>query len=191
MKFPLLRQVFKTMINLNTYAMKKLFLLIFLTISASLVYGQKSIDELFEIYADRDGFTTVTIDGNLLKLAHCLGDKNSDYDNDDALPVNITEIRILAQDDDHMKVDNFYNFVINDIDLKNYDEFMRVKKTNQDIRMLVRTDGNRFKEFLLIAGGEDNAVIQIKGNMTYAEAKKFSKEAEKNHGMKITSSHNN
>jgi len=170
--------------------MKRLFVLIVLTISATLVYGQKSIDELFERYAGKDGFTTVTIDGNLLKLAHCLGDKNSDYDDDAALPANITEIRILAQDDDHMKVENFYNFVINDIDLKNYDEFMRVKKSNQDMRMLVRTDGNKFKEFLLIAGGEDNAVIQIKGNMTYAEAKKFSREAEKNHGVKITSSHN-
>jgi hypothetical protein len=171
--------------------MKRLFVLIVLTISATLVYGQKSIDELFERYAGKDGFTTVTIDGNLLKLAHCLDDKNSHYDDDDALPANITEIRILAQDDDHMKVDNFYDFVINDIDLKNYDEFMRVKKSNQDMRMLVRTEGNKFKEFLLIAGGEDNAVIQIKGNMTYAEAKKFSREAEKNHGMKITSGHNN
>jgi hypothetical protein len=90
-----------------------------------------------------------------------------------------------------MKVDNFYDLVIDDIDLKNYDEFMRVKKSNQDMRMLVRTDGNKFREFLLIAGGEDNAVIQIKGNMTYAEAKKFSREAEKNHGVKITSDHNN
>jgi hypothetical protein len=74
-----------------------------------------------------------------------------------------------------MKVDNFYNLVINDIDLKNYDEFMRVKKSDQDLRMLVRSEGNKFKEFLLIAGGDDNALIQIKGNMTYAEAKSFQK----------------
>lgn len=171
--------------------MKKLFVLLVLTISATLVYGQKSIDELFERYAGKDGFTTVTIDGNLLKLAHCLAEKDTDYEDDDALPANITEIRILAQNGDHIKVDNFYNFVINDIDLKNYDEFMRIKKSNQDMRMLVRTDGNKFKEFLLIAGGDDNAVIQIKGNMTYAEAKKFSREAENKHGMKIISSHNN
>lgn len=170
--------------------MRKLFVLVVLTISATIVYGQKSIDDLFDRYAGKDGFTTVTIDGNLLKLAHCLGDKDDDWD-EDALPANITEIRILAQGADHIKVDNFYNFVINDIDLKNYDEFMRVKKSNQDMRMLVRTDGNKFKEFLLIAGGENNAVVQIKGNMTYAEAKKFSRDAEKKHVLKITSSHNN
>ena len=47
--------------------------------------------------------------------------------------------------------------------LSKYEEFMRVKESDQDLRMLVRTEGKRFKEFLLIAGGEDNAVIQIKG----------------------------
>jgi len=158
--------------------MKRLTLFIVLTITATFAYGQKSIDALFEKYAGRDGFTTVTINGSLLKLAHLLGDK----DDEDALPVHITEIRVLSQEDDHMKVDNFYNNVINDIDLKNYDEFMRVKKSDQDVRMLVRSEGNKFKEFLLIAGGEDNAIVQIKGNMTYEEAKKFSNDAKKDHG---------
>jgi hypothetical protein len=127
----------------------------------------------------------VTINGNLLKLAHCFGDN----EDDNSFPVDITEIRILAQEDKSMKVDNFYDMVINDIDLKNYDEFMRVKKSDQDLRMLVRSEGNKFKEFLLIAGGADNALIQIKGNMTYEDAKKFSKDAEKNHGLNFTDNH--
>jgi hypothetical protein len=168
--------------------MKKLLLLIGLTITGTLVYGQRSIDALFAKYAGKDGFTTVTISGDLLKLAECLGD--DDHDHDSSIPANITEIRILAQDKEHMIVENFYNAVIKDLDLDNYEEFMRVKKYDQDLRMLVRSEGNKFKEFLLIAGGEDNAVVQIKGNMTYAEAKKFSKDAEKNHGLTITSSHN-
>jgi hypothetical protein len=158
--------------------MKKLLVFIVLTITATLVYGQKSIDNLFERYAGKDGFTTVTINGNLLKLAHCFGDN----DNDNSIPVDITEIRILAQEDKSMKVENFYDMVINDIDLKNYDEFMRVKKSDQDLRMLVRSEGNKFKEFLLIAGGADNALIQVKGNMTYDDAKKFSDDAKKKHG---------
>ncbi|MGA2405671.1 MAG: DUF4252 domain-containing protein [Bacteroidales bacterium] len=166
--------------------MKRLFVFIVLTITATLVYGQKSIDDLFEKYAGKDGFTTVTINGNLLKLAHCLGDN----DDENSIPANITEIRILAQEDKSTHVENFYNLVINDIDLKNYDEFMRVKESHQDVRMLVRTEGNKFKEFLLIAGGEDNALIQIKGNMTFKEARKFSDDAKKNHGLDIVANHN-
>jgi len=165
--------------------MKKLLVLIVLTVIATLVYGQKSIDDLFEKYAGRDGFTTVTINGNLLKLAHCLGDN----DDDNSIPLNITEIRILAQEDKSITVDNFYDKVINDIDLKNYDEFMRIKKSDQDVRMLVRSEGNKFKEFLLIAGGNDNALVQVKGDMTYQDAKKFSRDAEKNHGLNIIPNH--
>jgi hypothetical protein len=166
--------------------MKRLFVFIVLTITATLVYGQKSIDDLFERYAGKDGFTTVTINGNLLKLAHCLGDN----DDENSIPANITEIRILAQEDKSTHVENFYNLVINDIDLKNYDEFMRVKESHQDVRMLVRTEGNKFKEFLLIAGGEDNALIQIKGNMSFKEARKFSDDAKKNHGLDIVANRN-
>jgi hypothetical protein len=165
--------------------MKRFLIIIVLTITATFVYGQKSIDDLFERYAGKDGFTTVTISGNLLKLTHLLGDN----DEDTSFPVNISEIRILAQEDKNIPVENFYNLVIKDIDLKNYDEFMRVKKSDQDLRMLVRSEGNRFKEFLLIAGGEDNALIQVKGNMTYEDAKKFSRDAEKNHGSDFVTNH--
>jgi hypothetical protein len=165
--------------------MKKLLVLIVLTIAATLAYGQKSINDLFEKYAGKDGFTTVTINGNLLKLAHCLGDN----EDDNSIPLNITEIRILAQEDKSITVDNFYNKVIDDIDLKNYDEFMRIKKSDQDVRMLVRSEGNKFKEFLLIAGGNDNALVQVKGDMTYQDAKKFSRDAEKNHGLNIIPNH--
>jgi hypothetical protein len=161
--------------------MKRFLVFIILTITATFAYSQKSIDDLFERYAGKDGFTTVTINGNLLKLAHCLGDN----DDEKSFPANITEIRVLAQEDKSMNVENFYNLVINDIDLKNYDEFMRVKKSDQDLRMLVRSEGNKFKEFLLIAGGTDNALIQVKGSMTFEDAKKFSKDAEKDHGMNL------
>jgi hypothetical protein len=72
-----------------------------------------------------------------------------------------------------------------DIDTDLYEEFMRIRHSDHDVRMMVRTEGNRFKEFLLVAGGEDNVLIQIKGNMTYAEARKFSEKAKKEHGMNM------
>jgi len=141
------------------------------------VNAQKSIDNLFEKYANRDGFVSVTINGNLLKLASMLDD---DID-DDSLPANISGIRILAQEDEEMKVDNFYDNIIRDINISDYEEFMRVKESDQDLRMLVRTEGDKFKEFLLVAGGKDNVLIQIKGNMTLKEAKKFSADMRKNY----------
>ena len=161
--------------------MKKVLLFVALAVIVNLVSGQKSIDNLFEKYSGRDGFVTLTINGDLLKLLSF----SSTEENEDPKPSNITQIRILAQDDNNLKVENFYDMVISDINLQSYEEFMRVKESDQDLRMLVRTEGDRFKEFLLIAGGEDNAVIQVKGNLTFKEAKKFSKDAKNGNGTNI------
>lgn len=158
--------------------MKKLLGIFALICFSTMLNGQKSIDDLFAKYGGKDGFTTVTINGNLLKLA---GDMK-DEDNNESMPKNIGEIRILAQDKEDMKVDNFYDLVIKDLDLSKYEDFMQVKESNQNVRMLVRTEGDRFKEFLLIVGGKDNALIQIKGDMSLKEAKKFAEDAKKGHG---------
>lgn len=162
--------------------MKRLLVFIALTITCTIGYGQKSIDDLFDRYAGKDGFTTVTINGSLLKLASCFGDHNDD----NSVPADITQIRILSQENTNMTVENFYKLVIKDIDLNNYEEFMRIKESDQDLRMLVRTEGKEFKEFLLISGGKDNAIIQIKGHMTFEDAKKFSDDAKKDQDKHIT-----
>jgi hypothetical protein len=91
-------------------------------------------------------------------------------------------IRILAQEDETIKTENFYELILKDLDLKLYEEFMTVKESDQVVKMLVRTEGDRFKEFLLIVGGKDNALIQIKGDMTLNEARKFADDAKIDHG---------
>ena len=163
--------------------MKRSLLFFMLVILLSPLYGQKSIDALFRKYSGKEGYVTVTISGDLLKLASRL---NSDHVTGNSLPANVTEIRIIAQEDKNFKSPDFYDMVSDDIDLDEYEEFMRVRESDQDLRMLVRSDGNTFTEFLLIAGGEDNALIQIKGKMTFSEARKFSREIKKNgSGLKI------
>ena len=163
--------------------MKKVIVFAGLLVLGTTMFAQKSIDALFDKYAGKDGFTTVTINGSLLKLAACLGDEGAN----DSMPGDITELRILTQEDKTIQAGNFYDLVIKDIDLSLYEEFMRVKESNQDLRMLVRAEGKMFKEFLLIGGGEDNVLIQIKGNMSMDEAKKFSGDVKKNHGADILS----
>jgi hypothetical protein len=179
-----MRHHFRNNKQLKTEVMKKLFLFAVLMITFTLSYGQKSIDALFDKYAGKDGFTTVTINGSLLKLVKCF---ESGDDHSDKVPAGLTEIRILSQEDKSLNAGNFYDMIIKDIDLTSYEEFMRVKEANQDLRMLVKTEGKRFREFLMIAGGEDNAVIQIKGDLTFDDARKLSDDAKKNNGLDIFS----
>jgi len=166
--------------------MKRILVLLAVSALMSTLSGQKSIDALFDKYSDNDGFVTLSISGNLLKFLK----SDEDRKDEDHLPGKITEIRILAQDDDAMKVENFYDLVIKDINLKEYEEFMRVKDSDQDLRMLVKSDGNIIREFLLIGGGEDNLVIQIKGEITIQEAEEFSSEVKREHGKDILSNLN-
>ncbi len=157
-----------------------------LSAAVSAIFAQRSIDALFDRYAGKEGFVTVTLSGDLLKLS-CLLDDDNDEERIDG---KITEIRILAQDDDDMDVDNFYDLVIKDINTRDYEEFMRVKKSDQDLKMLVRTEGRRFREFLLIGGGEDNFIVQVKGDLSLKDAEKFSSDAKKDHGRNLLSNHN-
>jgi hypothetical protein len=164
--------------------MKKITILAIALSLAIAASGQKSIDDLFEKYGGKDGFVTVTINGNLLKLAASFDEEKEV--NDNKLPSDISLIRILATDEDNKDSGiNFHDLVIKDLDVTNYEEFMRVKEKDQDVRMLVKTSGKIFSEFLLIVGGKDNALIQIKGSMTFEEAKKFADDAKKNHGNNI------
>ncbi len=174
------------MLNLKFIAMKNLIGTIALFLISVSLNAQKSIDALFEKYAGKDGFVTVTINGNLLKLAAM-----ADHDKDaGSMPKNLSLIRILAQEDSSLKVDNFYTSILKDLDLKQYEEFMQVKSHGEDVKMLVKADGDNFREFLLIVGGKDNnALIQIKGNMSLAEARKFAEGAKKEHGMDLVNGH--
>jgi hypothetical protein len=162
--------------------MKRSLLIIASVLILSPLCGQKSIDALFNKYSGKDGFVALTVSGNLFKLGSCL---DSDHENSNSMQANITEIRILAPADKETNSTDFYDLVFHAIDLDEYEEFLRVKETDQNLVMLVRSEGRTFREFLLVAGGEDNALIQIKGKMTFADAKKFSKDLKKNSGLNI------
>jgi len=156
--------------------MKRSLLFIAFILLLSNAKSQKSIDDLFSKYSGKDGYTSLTVSGNLLKFS-----SGSD-ENNNHMPSNISQIRILAQEDKTGKDPGFCELISKGIDLDDYEEFMRVKESDQDFRMLVKADGRKFREFLLIAGGEDNALIQIKGEMSYDEAKRFSKDIKKSKG---------
>jgi hypothetical protein len=140
------------------------------------VYGQKSVDRLFDKYSDKNNFFTLHLSGNLLRFV-----VNSDNNDEESLPQEVTEIRLIALKDDEVKVPDFYNMVMKNLDTDGYEEFMRIKSIDQNTILLVRAQGKRFNELLMVAGGEHNVVIQIKGSFSVQEARKFSSNIKKDH----------
>ncbi len=145
-------------------------------ISAISGYSQKSVDKIFEKYSGSDGFLTLTINGDILKILRSC----HQVDDHSGLPAKITEIRILARENGGTGADNFYKNVMKELDRNDYEEFMSVKESHQDMIMLVKSEGRRFREFLLVAGGDDdNVIVQVKGDMSLDEAHRFSGEMKK------------
>jgi len=151
--------------------MKNIILIITLSFLPVTGHSQRSVDALFKKYGNRDGFVTLTFRGPLLKIAGLVNDEDNDYNQ---LAKKITLVRILAQEDDNITTVNFQNSMTKYLKPGRYEELLKVNKRGQDIRMLVRTNGDKLKEFLLIAGGRKNVIVQIRGNMNYDDAKRIS-----------------
>ncbi len=163
--------------------MKRVLLILALSVSLNFAYGQKAIDSLFDRYSGTDGFVSVTLRGDLLRFIR------SHMDNDEKckLPMNITEIRLLVQENENTTPVNFYDLVTRDLNLTGYEELMKVKETGQELRMLVRTEGDYIREFLMVGGGEDNLLIQIKGKITFEEAETLCSDSTRDHGSGLIS----
>jgi len=158
--------------------MKGLLTLVFLAVLSVTAFSQRSVDKIFEQYSESDGYVTITLKGNLLNLFECDDDDNESGLNN----ANITEIRILTQEDDSKDALNFIKMAARDIDNKDYEEYLSVRKSAQDIRMLIRQDGKFISEMLLIGGGEDNFIIQMKGKITHQEAEKIRRDIREDNG---------
>lgn len=162
--------------------MKKTLMMLLLAAALINVSGQKSADALFKKYAGKDGYITMTFQGNLLKLfTSCDRDNGKDF-----WPNDLTEIRILVQEDNMRNNNNFLDFVRHDLNVVEYEEYMNISKSDQDVKMLVRTEGKHIKELLIVGGGKDNLLIQVKGNISPAEARRFSSKCKDCGNIKFT-----
>jgi hypothetical protein len=150
--------------------MKKISLILGLLLLSLPFYAQnKAIDELFDKYAGKDGFTTVNINGGLLALASWVEDDKATKD----MLKDLNHVRILAQEDHSMKNVNFYNEIIAGIPVKDYEELLTVKEKDQDVKMLVKQSDGMINELLIIVGGSDNALISITGKINPKDLSKM------------------
>ncbi|MDZ7636229.1 MAG: DUF4252 domain-containing protein [Bacteroidales bacterium] len=54
-----------------------------------------------------------------------------------------------------------------------YEELVTVKNPDTDLRIMVKSAGNSVREILVVASGENAAVIQICGNLTREDVERL------------------
>lgn len=156
--------------------MRKISLIIASLIISFNSFSQNSpVEKLFENYANKDGFTTITISNYMFSL---FAKKNTDKDHLGKVTNGLESLRILTVDDSVLNSTiNFYKEIIKELPLDHYKELMSVKDKDQDMKMLINEKDGRIKEFLMIVGGKNNNVlIYIKGDIDLASLAEISKE---------------
>ncbi len=144
--------------------MKKMVLTVIIAICASSLYGQRdALDDFFNTYSDQEGYTVVNISGSLFGLL-----KKFDDDPDLAnMGQKITSVRIVSREGDHdFGRPDFMSDLKGIIRRGGYEELMKVNNPDEEVLFLVKSDRDIIKEILVIASGDNETVIQIKGNLT-------------------------
>ena len=143
--------------------MKKLSLITIALIMPLFIFAQQSaVDKLFEKYGGKDGYTTVSINKGMFEMLKDIDPEDEDM----KVLAKIESVKVLAVEDEEMiKGVNFYDEIMKSLNVEEYEELMTVKQSDQDVKILVKQTGSIIKELLIIVGGEDNALVCIKGNI--------------------------
>jgi len=149
--------------------MKKIIIGIMAICCTGMTFAQKDIvSAVFDKYTGVDGFTTVSITGDMLNLFAQAEEQRRDT----TFTSKLTEVKILALEkscDQPAKLD-LRTEVYDKLDKSAYKEMMTVKQNDEDVIILAKELKGRITELLIIVGGQDeNALIQVKGDMLLSE----------------------
>lgn len=144
--------------------MKKLILILAMVLPMAVLAQKSPVDKLFDKYANKEGFTTVNISGKLLGFAAQI--ETGDEATGDLLS-QLNGVRVLAVEDDALNAElDFYKELESDGFFENhdYEVLMEVTEKDEVVRFLAKDAGNgKIEDLLLIVGGDDNALISIRG----------------------------
>jgi hypothetical protein len=155
--------------------MKKFFLSITAICLALTIQAQSNpVDEMFNKYSEKQGFTVVSISGKMFSMFSGLDEENKEADN---VIGKLKSIKILSVEDSLLNKNlNFYSELSKKLDLSVYEELMLVKEGPDITRFLIKQTGNVISELLVITGGPGgNSLISIKGDLNLKNISDLSK----------------
>lgn len=144
--------------------MKKLVLFIILSALSLSAFCQKSpVDELFERYDGKDGFTSVYISSKMFSLLARLDTEDADFQN---LVTRIKSIRILSIDSaKNVSGLNFSRELLPKLNRTGFEELMTVREENGEVQFMIREVGGKIAELVMVTGGRGSSVVSIRGDL--------------------------
>jgi hypothetical protein len=144
--------------------MKKIIIqFAFILIASGLAAQSSDINNLFNIYRGEEEVISLYIPGFLCRMGAVLGDLDEP---ERELLYSIKSIRILVSDNEVLN--NHVNFVkmINySTHSPDYNLLLEVHDSGNDVLIMGKEKRGIFSDLMIVVGGDDNAVICIKGRM--------------------------
>ncbi len=161
----------------NNYLVQihKLILIIaVLFLSINLQAQTNAVDNLFNKYSEKDGFTVVSISGRMFSM---FSDQENGEKGADNVIFKLKSIKILTVEDSLLNKDlNFYNELTRSRDMSAYEELMVIKEGRDITKFLILQKGNMISELVVITGGPGgNSLISIKGDFNLKDISDLSK----------------
>ncbi len=122
------------------------------------------ISEAFAKYRFKEGVTTITVPGWVIGLAARYGDLEK---SEREILECIDKVRVLVVENEDLNARINLNEEFNrKINMKNdFEELMSVHNQQDDVTIFGKTDGEVMTEMVILVGGDDNALIYIRGEI--------------------------
>ncbi|MEE4286507.1 MAG: DUF4252 domain-containing protein [Mariniphaga sp.] len=145
--------------------MKKtvLFSVLLLFLFTSCEY-ESGVSEAFTKYSFKSGVTTITVPGWVIRMAARWGDLDR---NERELLQSIDKVKVLTIEDRDLNARSnlhkeFYNTIKENSELE---ELMVVRNDDEQVTIFGKADEESIKELLILVGGDDNAMVYVKGRL--------------------------
>jgi len=144
--------------------MKKLVFIITITaISLSMAGQNSAVDDIFDRYNGKEGFTSVYISSRMFSLLARIDSEDEEFRN---LVTRIKSIRILSIDST-MNVGglNFAAELVPKLNRNGFEELMTVREKDGEVWFMIREVGGRIAELVMVTGGHSSSVVSITGDL--------------------------
>jgi hypothetical protein len=160
-----------------------LFVLALLFVSCT---ENPAVNKAFVKYGPKKGITAITVPGFVIRLAASFGDLK---DEERELLRSIDKVKVLAVDDKTLNqdIDLHKEFYANINKNHDFDELLTVNDKNSSLTVFGKMNDNHIiKEMIVLAGGNDNALVYVKGSIDPELINKLNLSA---HGKLLSFSH--
>lgn len=154
--------------------MKRSILILFLFLIVSGVQAQDdAIVKFFSKYMDDDRFSRVYISPKMMQMAGGFLKSNEVKSDQEAadlgeLITKIRGIRILTAEKINGKP--LYTEAMSTLTKNKYEELMDIQDKSSSVKFMVREEGGRVRELLMITGSTENfTLLSMLGNFTYQD----------------------